>query len=131
MDIVLERLRDSAILGRIAKEAGAPLPKGFLTDVQTGALDATGALRVLLSQTKNAKKLQFLLREEFPGREEKAAFDTLSQPFFEAFSVAKESGDKTKAAVEKGVAAFDSSLAPGGAKRPHLAADSQRVWGAR
>lgn len=87
-DIVMERLRDAAIVERLFKDAG----KGSSFKATEFAKMGDFTEQALYTMETGGLDVMKKLREEFPGREEMAAFEAFFGPYFEEFKKAKDAG---------------------------------------
>lgn len=113
MDQLTEKLRQMPVVKGLA-EGGGVAGKQFFDDfIKEG--DATKRLELLLQQSAKKGKLQgfrkIAIEEEFTGREERAAFQALANPFVDAFEKAKAAGMNNEKATAEAVKAFDANVA--------------------
>jgi hypothetical protein len=113
MDQLTEKMRQMPVWQGLAK-AGKFEGKKFF-DEFVAQPDAMNRVRMMLEQAGKKGSLKSFAREaievEFTGREERAAYKVLADPFMAAYEEAKAAGKSSKEATEAGVAAFDAGIA--------------------
>jgi hypothetical protein len=113
LDQLTEKLRQQNVVQGLA-DVGGKAGKEFWDEFLAHG-DATERMRVLLERAASKGKLGELnkvaMEVEFTGREERAAFKVLADPFIEAFAEARASGQKTKEATKTASSAFDAAVA--------------------
>jgi len=112
MDQLTEKMRQMPVWKGLA-EAGRFAGKDFF-DKFTAQPDAMNRVRMLLESAGKKGTLKQFAREaievEFTGREERAAYKVLADPFMAAFEEAQKAGKNTKEATEAGLKAFDAAI---------------------
>lgn len=104
LEQVTEKMRDPAFVDTLTAATKVKFKdKGF---AEQG--DAFQRLRVMLGKGNDVR---MQLKAELPGREEKAVIETLMEPFEKAYQASIASGEDVKTATEKGLQAYDASLA--------------------
>lgn len=112
MDQLSEKMRQTSVVEGLG-DAGEKASKKFWASFYADQ-SAVGRLRMLLEKAGQSGKLGDLMQvaknTEFTGREERAAFEALANPFLEAFGDVKQTGKVAKDATSKGLAAFDRAI---------------------
>lgn len=112
LDQFSEKMRQTSVVQGLA-DVGGKAGRGFWDEFLQQE-DATARLRVIMERAAKAGKLGEFSRvakeTEFTGREERTAFELLSNPFIKAFAEARGAGKSTKEATEIASQAFDDAI---------------------